>query len=260
MTMPMARRTLLATTAAALLFPLPVSARMPGEPRPLLVLLEMDPWRMVIGSDSPRFALYDDGEVIYRTADGYKSVKLNATERAALILHLNVPGIITHAKYYKADHATDQPLTSLFVFGGEKQVVARVYGRLDPARGGSSEVRAKVPAEILGAYDKLTNFAHPWAKAWLPAQIEVMIWPYEYAPEASIEWPKGWPGPDHPTTVKRDEDSYSLFLPASEYPALVRFLGTQNQKGAVRIDGKKWAAGTRFPFPGESSWMRYRGD
>src|SRR5947207_391514 len=38
--------------------------------RPVLVLVETDPWAMVLGSDSPRFALYENGLAIYRTQDG----------------------------------------------------------------------------------------------------------------------------------------------------------------------------------------------
>ena len=36
-----------------------------NNPTPLIVLIERDPWLMVIGSDSPSFALYDDGTLIY---------------------------------------------------------------------------------------------------------------------------------------------------------------------------------------------------
>jgi hypothetical protein len=33
--------------------------------KPLLVIIGTNRWRMVIGSDSPRFAFYEDGTVIY---------------------------------------------------------------------------------------------------------------------------------------------------------------------------------------------------
>jgi hypothetical protein len=35
-----------------------------GGPRPLAVMLETDPWPMVIGSDTPSFVLYEDGQLI----------------------------------------------------------------------------------------------------------------------------------------------------------------------------------------------------
>src|SRR4249919_2017860 len=37
----------------------------PVNPRAIAVLVSTDPWLMVFGSDTPRFALYDDGYVIY---------------------------------------------------------------------------------------------------------------------------------------------------------------------------------------------------
>ncbi|OCB77669.1 hypothetical protein B0A79_11230 [Flavobacterium piscis] len=34
--------------------------------RPLIALIETDPWLMVIGSDVPTFALYENGQIIYK--------------------------------------------------------------------------------------------------------------------------------------------------------------------------------------------------
>ena len=46
--------------------------------KPIIVLIERDPWLMVIGSDSPTFALYSDGTLIYfNKGKGYFSIKLN---------------------------------------------------------------------------------------------------------------------------------------------------------------------------------------
>ena len=86
-----------------------------------------------------------------------------------------------------------------------------------------------------------------------------MIWPYEYAPEASIVWPKNWPGLHDVSTVKRG-DSYSIFVPSADYAAVRHFLDTEKEKGAVEIGGKKWAVSIRMPFPGERSWMGRSGE
>ena len=71
--MPMRRLKLTLLTLALLItaiFPIHPLAHAqddtPTEPRPLVVLLEFDPWQMVIGSDVPTFVLYDDGTIIYR--------------------------------------------------------------------------------------------------------------------------------------------------------------------------------------------------
>lgn len=58
--------------------------------QPLIVLVETDPWLMAIGSDSPRFALYDDGLVIYRHEREYRSVRLADEERRALLASIDV--------------------------------------------------------------------------------------------------------------------------------------------------------------------------
>src|SRR5438105_1046835 len=56
---------LLTAVAVACLAAPPPAPRRTG-PQPLLVLWESSPWRMVIGSDTPTFAFYSDGRVIYQ--------------------------------------------------------------------------------------------------------------------------------------------------------------------------------------------------
>lgn len=249
------RRTLLATPLA-FLFPVPVFAADDGGPKPLIVMLEADPWLMVIGSDSPRFALYDDGTVIYREAKGFKTVRLTADARTALIDRVKPEALAAAAGFHDlASGVSDQPTTYFFIYGSGKPRMVGVYGQLRDAH-----PRTSLPPAIKATYDVLSGYRHDGATDWLPDMIEVMIWPYEYAPEASIIWPKGWPGLDDPKTVKRREGAYSLHLPATQYPALVAFLRTRNQKGAVEIDGRKWAASYRFPFPRERSWLALRSE
>lgn len=181
-------------------------------------------------------------------------MKLAAPERDALVASVNPAALAGVAGHYDiARGVSDQPTEYLFVYGAGAPRVISVYGSLAGGRGGSA------PAPIAAAYAILRGFSRPDARDWLPDKIEVMIWPYEYAPEASIDWPKDWPGLDDPTTVKRGKDSYSLYLRSADYPALTAFLETRKEKGAVRIGGHKWTASIRFPFPQEASWMSLRG-
>jgi hypothetical protein len=222
------------------------AAQIGNEQHPLIVLLESDPWAMVIGSDSPRLALYNDGLVIYRTDAAFKSVELSKEESVELQQSINVEALACALGRHVASDATDQPTETIFIGRGGKLGFVSAYG--EPAG-------PNVPAAMTSAYEKLTKFSHPSAKTWLPEKVEVMVWPYDYAPEASILWPKEWPGLDSSDTVKRG-DSFSIFLPAADYPRLVEFLKGRNEKGAVEIGGKKWAADVRFPFPHEEEWMR----
>lgn len=231
---------------ASLIFAAPEA----GKPKPLIVLVERDPWLMVIGSDSPSFALYDDGQAIYWAKTGYKSVKLDRADLARLIGRLDLGTLACLDEYYDAASATDQPTEILTIFNGDKRSSVSVYGSMK-----SASVRSKAPKAFASSYDILLAFQRPDARDWLPEKVEVMVWPYDYAPEASIVWPKGWPALDDPGTVKRG-DSYSIFLPSADYPVLNSFLRGRKEKGAVEIGGKKWAVSTRFPFAGEKGWMR----
>jgi hypothetical protein len=207
---------------------------------PVVVFIETDPWLMVIGSDSPSFAMYENGQIIYRSENGYKTV-MASTEQQNQILSVMQFGTTTRT--YTASNSTDQP-TNLFLLRQENALIkTSVYGALK-----RKEVRANLPAPIVAAYDKLSGFSDPAATDWLPENIEVMIWPYEYAPEASIHWPSEWPGIDAESTIKRG-DSYSIFLPSAQFEEFKSFLRTGNRKGAVEIAGKKWAVSWRLPFP-----------
>jgi len=246
------RRTLLASPLA---LRLPVRAfAQDGGPRPLIVLLEANPWLMVLGSDSPSFALYEDGTAIYRAESGFQWVRLGAEERAALIDRVKPEAIAAQARFYNlSPYMSDQQTTYLFVFGPGGPKTVSIYGALR-----KPEIRQNLPAPIADAYGVLHGFRHPRATPWLPEKVEVMIWPYEYAPEASVIWPVGWPGLKDPATVKRRDGAYSIYLPSIELPALSAFLKTRSEKGAVEIDGHKWAVSYRFPFPREKDWTVLR--
>src|SRR3954469_24651561 len=90
--------------------------RRSGTPSPVLVMLTSNPWAAVIGADSPNFALYDDGTVIYRTRDGYNSVKLNPAEQQAFSRQMDLAALSQAAGAYRADYATDQPQTYVLVY------------------------------------------------------------------------------------------------------------------------------------------------
>lgn len=224
-------------------------ARASSTPSPLIVLRSTDPWKTVIGSDSPAFALYSDGTVLFRRKDDYGAVKLNPTELNVLREAFSSSELTALSGGYEATDWTDQPDNDLLLYDRKVPLYITVYGSLDDV-----QVRAKLSDTILEAFDRLRNFSAPSAQPWMPGKVEVMVWPYEHAPERSIIWPKRWPALTSPTTRKRG-DSYSIFVPSSELPALRSFFAAQREKGAVEIDGKKWSASIRLPFPHEELWM-----
>jgi len=225
------------------------AARASQTPYPLIVMFTTEPWLMVIGSDSPTFALYSDGTAIFRTKAGFESIRLDSYQQTDLFRAFQNPDLAALAGGYDAAIATDQPDNRLLVYGHKSPFYISVYGSLD-----DKSVRTKLPTAITEAFDKLRNFQASNSQPWLPDKVEVMVWPYEHASDQSIVWPQRWPHLDDPSTRKRG-DSYSIFIPSAELPALKAFLASEKEKGAVAIDGKKFAASVRMPFPHESLWM-----
>ncbi|MBZ0305339.1 MAG: hypothetical protein K8I82_04650 [Anaerolineae bacterium] len=225
----------------------------PENPLPKIVLIEYDPWRMVIGSDSPTFALYENGQVIYtrENEDGdmeYASVFLNREAYKALVDKLVDEEFYTLDDYYETVLWTDQPTNWIIVWdekGNKKQVGA--YGMLHDREG---EARAATPDAFLQAFDGMITYDHEDAQRWLPKQFEIMLWPYDVS--SGTKWPKDWPDLDDPTTKKRGDDSYSIFVDTSE---LGTFYTLAENASAVELDGKRWAFSIRFPFPTEFVWM-----
>ena len=229
-------------------------------PMPLAVLIQTDPWLMVMGSDTPRIVVYDDGQVVYQKIEKgkrpvYMHVQLVSNEFAAVTNKLaqksNVSGLKTF--YNVAPNMTDQPETMLFLALGKKVFVTTVYGLYTPFVGGSRA--ANLPQQIMDLHTYLTSLKFPAATPWDPSFVEVMLWDYGYAPDESIKWPKEWPGLVSSNSYLHDGNSmYSIYLPGSELPKLRDFLKTRKEKGAVEVDGRKWAVSYRYVFPGEPVW------
>lgn len=232
----------------------------PAHPRAIAVLLTTDPWLMVVGSDTPRFALYDDGYVIYaQQTSGQDYVhmvaRLTPSELASVKAKLLAFAADPVPKQIDVRPGrSDQPETHVGLDVDGHKLVTYIYGSLAPVEELDKEKPREqehgdaVPAQVAGLIEYLSEFRVANAQPWVPEQLEVMFWDYSYAPEASIRWPSNWPGLNAPTTRKRG-DAYSVFLPGTEEQALIAFLATQNEKGAVEVDGNKWAASYRRVFP-----------
>ncbi|MBI3726518.1 hypothetical protein HY251_21550 [bacterium] len=239
--------------------------------QPLVVLVSRNPWLMVMGSDSPRFALYDDGLLIFQRAtqsDSRRelvSMTLSQTETAALVSSLGIGLLAKLDRTHRVSTWTDQPTHDLHVWIEGKRKTVSVYGRLDPRKVAAQPSdpdddackaeREKTPTAFLSVFDKLVGYANDGAKPWLPARVEVMIWPFEYAKDDPVSWPEGWPGIDHADTRKRGSDSYSLFLEKEHLEALRKLMADMKQTQPLLLGGKKWALAWRLPFPEEQVWM-----
>lgn len=236
-------------------------------PKPLVVFIQTDPWAMVMGADTPRVAAYEDGTVVFIRISGknatYQSKNLSATELSNLKKQLAPTMALKNLKsfYNLRPYDTDQPEAMFYIRDGERELASRVYGLTAEGKRSSHNVSQgkreadAVPDEIIELHKFLCAVDYPDSKEWTPRYLELMIWPYEYAPEASIKWPKDWPGLDSKRTFKRG-DSYSIFLDGKVLPELLKFLKTRKEKGAVEIAGKKWAVSFRPVFPSEPAWRK----
>ncbi len=238
-------------------------------PKPIAVLIQTDPWLMVIGSDTPEAAIYEDGQVIQfkREKDKpphYVHTQLSAPELDEVKKRILSAGNYSELKsaYNLAPGVFDLPETKIYLDLGETRLTTVVYGLMLPdthllaSSSFPTEEKADVlPATLKNLHHYLTNLSFSAAKEWVPKYVEVMIWPYDYAPDESIHWPEEWPGLDSPNTLKREE-GYSIFFPGGKMKQLGEFLMTRKPKGAVEIGGKKWAVSGRYTFPGEPVWFK----
>ncbi len=222
--------------------------------KPLLIYYERDPWLMVIGSDSPSFALYDNGEVYYESGDKnptrrFMSARLPAKSLDALLQELDLSRNLSafDHKTIEAADATDQPDNEIRYWIAGQPHVVNIYG---PMSGPGAE-RKKVPPSVLHVLDTIAQFKAPDAKPWVPPYIEVMIWPFEYSKVSPRAWPSDWPGISDPTTRKRRDDNYSIYLSSKHFARFLEYYGSLGEKQAILLDNRKWALSYRIPFPGE---------
>lgn len=259
--------TALLVVLAGLLIELCREASMASEPAKDLtaevILFTTDPWLGVIGSDSPRLALYDDGTIIYKKLQANRQLLLNAklqeTDKREIIEAVR-EGLGDVKPKYALTGATDMPTNILWWRNGGTAKRVSVYGRITPEPLDAKEAAEKaclgdqslMPAPLLKAFRKLLSFDSQTAQEWLPENIEVMVWPFEYSQDKPIQWPSSWPDLKDPQTVKRNE-LYSISLPSKHFPELRKLIKSLRATTAVEMNGKKWAISYRFPFPDESA-------
>jgi hypothetical protein len=221
---------------------------------------------MVIGSDTPRVAVYENGDVIFvkRVNDRlvYHHVTLATDELEKVREQLKPVLALKDLKpgYNILPNATDQPQAMFYLRAGEREVATSVYGlmatgtKLPAYTEFPKGPKATVPPdELLKLHKWLCELDYPNSKKWTPKYVEVMLWDYSYAPDESIRWPEDWPSLNTERAIQRG-DSYSIFLDGSLLPKLREFLVTRKETGAVEIERKKMAASYRFVFPGERAW------
>lgn len=218
--------------------------------QPIVVLIETDPWLMVIGSDVPTFALYENGFIIYKKVVNkkwkYFEVSNDPETTQKIIKSFGITdSLMKQQDYIEATGWTDQPTNILLLnFDTLRQVT--VYGGL---RNMKSEARTKTPQPFLTVYDNLIKFETDKAKEWMPDTFEVMATDYSHSPEKPLQWNKEWNDINSNSTVKRSESLYSIYLDKKYFKEFIDLLKNLKEKQAVEINGKKYSLTYRLPFP-----------
>jgi hypothetical protein len=241
----------------------PDSTAWPEEPAAMLI--EHDPWAMVIGADLPLVEVYADGTVLRADAGntrdpGYLVSQLAPREMERLRESIGpTKELLALRDYYDSrPNVTDQPTTQLVLSAGETSKSVSVYGYAlgtvdTPAytviAGG--EKGDEVPREFDRVARLLAALAPRHELPWKPRYIEVMLWPYDHSPDLPMSWPADWPSVGSPLTFARG-NSYSVVLPGSELARLRDYVERRGERQAVLWNGGKWSIGYRLVMPGSA--------
>jgi hypothetical protein len=218
--------------------------------QPLVLLTEYNPWAMVVGSDSPTFALYADGTVIYWSGEPrsgkYMTATLTPSEVSELLTAAHLDKAEDFGGCYSVADYTDAPTNVLVVKTVAGYKTVDVYGVV---RNTEHIPPSRLPENLQNAFRVLLAFNSSNAKAWEPPYFEVMMWPFSYA-KSSAPWPSIFPGVADKNT-RRTSRGIKLFLPFSQLDQYRAFVSKLKSTQAVLLDGKKWAISQRIPFPHE---------
>lgn len=217
---------------------------------PIVVLIETNPWLMVIGSDVPTFALYENGQIIYKKVVDkswrYFEIKNDKETTQKIIKSFGITdSLMKQPDNIEASSSTDQQSNIMLLnFDTIRQI--SVYGYLS---NGKSEARQNTPKDFLTVYDNIKKFEDNNATEWLPDTFEIMATKYGYSPLKPLKWNKEWSDINSKTTVKRGDDLYSIYLDKKYFKEFIELLKSMKEKQAVEINGEKYSLTYRLPFP-----------
>ena len=233
-------------------------------PKPIAILLQENPWAAVMGAETPRIAIYENGEVIYSRGDpaqkgsAYFYAELSFPALADVLNHLKPVADLKNLKpMYNLPDDNNQGASLFYLSVDGKVVVTSVYGLnpQDDREGFRVRTVGRIPDELRELYHYLLTIDFTESRPWRPAFVEAMIWPFEGDPDKTLVWPKAWPGLDSGRTKER-KNGYSIFLDGSQRDELKDFLSGEKERDAVEINGKKWTVASRPAFPSEPVWRK----
>ncbi len=228
-------------------------------PRPIAVWVQTDPWLSVIGSDSPRAVLYEDGELVFAKVRGRQDIvfrhrKLGPAELDAFKLRIaSVADLSGVRGNYVLTEMTDQPETLLYARSSVREMATRIYGVRAEDGKLSASAYGPVPKEVHELHRLLATLSEAGSSDWQPRYIEVMLAPYKEA-RAAAHWPSSWPGLKSDRNFARHDGQHSIYLDTPLKPKLDALLAQQSQGNGIELGGAIWSMRTRMVFPSEPVW------
>jgi hypothetical protein len=227
--------------------------------KPVAMLVEQNPWAMVMGGDLPSVEVYSDGTVLRadpnsRKEPAYLVSQIRGNEWDRLLQSIGpTPAFDGLKETYSVSGVTDRQTTAIVLSDKGRPKRVSVYGysisyRDARAFSGNRLVGSSAPVEFDRLAKLLAALAPKNEAHWQPRFVEVMLWPFEYSRESPKPWPAAWPTSSSPMAFRRGE-SWSVILPASELPQLRDFVRQTNQRQTILWNGHKWSIAYRLVLP-----------
>ncbi|MDB4933592.1 MAG: hypothetical protein JWP87_564 [Labilithrix sp.] len=232
--------------------------------KPILVLYDIDPWLMVMGSDVPRITIYEDGlSILFRPRPRAPAERLVAhlgrDDVAHLLERVRATGVDNIASYTDICHCSDGPTTTILYRTGAYWRSISMYG-MTPEGLPTAMPSAPPPRAFVDARKLLADFSPTKTETWSPELIEVMLGAFEYSSMKPLAWPSDVPSPPAaaaaPDGVIPGVYKHRVAgIHEDKLRALERSLDPHQ---AVLVNGHKWSLGIKVLLPEEEYLHRVR--
>jgi hypothetical protein len=150
--------------------------------------------------------------------------------------------------------ASDQRTVEILVRAGKRWQYVAAYGLGRDGRATTPGGTAP-PAALAKAYGTLLGLPIPGAAPWVPEKVEVLLWPFGAAREASAPWPSTVPKPQR-GFLAPDGGVYKHVVAGVHEAALRAHMSSLGPSQATALDGQKWTMDVRPLVPDEDILRR----
>ncbi len=223
-------------------------------PAPILVVLQTQPWGMVVEGETPAYVLYQNGLFVFQDHSAkdilrYRASQLPANDMESLLnlFRETVPVGGFKARYDLAPwKITDQPELRVFFRTKEQTMVTRLYAwtlegpsitssmvremeRLEPESSKSDRPEPVLPGQLGKVFNRLREVSGRPSQVWVPLYMEAVLWPFPHAKGKGMPWPTDLPQPGS-KFVRVFPHRISAYVDQKDPEKLLRFFETTSYK------------------------------